>query len=183
MPMRPRRAVINLPPPAAAGEDAPRTGRYGEQDESGHGTLRDDAARVAGILNRIERLGNSLPHPAALFAGPGPWGSPSLGPRRSPELVGNPSRHRRRGQGNQPPRRPRNPPHARGNGQELHQLRTPWHRARRYAGPRHCGTLRPSRGSPWLASSARLDPPSSAFLWYLPGCSPASPPPTQAMWY
>ena len=32
------------------------------------GPLRDDAARVAGILNRIERLGNSLPHPAALFA-------------------------------------------------------------------------------------------------------------------
>ena len=32
------------------------------------GPLTDEAAGVAGILNRIERLGNSLPHPATLFA-------------------------------------------------------------------------------------------------------------------
>jgi aminobenzoyl-glutamate transport protein len=32
------------------------------------GPLTDQAAGVAGILNRIERLGNSLPHPATLFA-------------------------------------------------------------------------------------------------------------------
>ena len=32
------------------------------------GPLKDEAASVAGILNRIERLGNSLPHPATLFA-------------------------------------------------------------------------------------------------------------------
>ena len=182
MPMRPRRAVINLPPPAAAGEDALSTAGTGEQDESGHGTLRDDAARVAGILNRIERLGNSLPHPARALCRPGPWGGPSLG--ASGGALSWSAIH----------------PVTGAEVKAISLLDGPGIRrmlegtVRNFTSFAPFGTVLVAMlglgiaersgllGALLAASSARLDPPSSASVVVCRGALPASPP-TQATWY